>query len=120
MKLSLKLEEFGMFILSFLAFDAFGGDWIAFILLLFIPDLGMLGYLINNRAGAITYNLLHHKGIATLIIISGLAVGTSSLIFIGIVLFAHSSIDRALGYGLKKVDGFNHTHLGNIKPGESS
>ncbi len=32
----------------------------------------------------------------------------------GIILFAHSSLDRMLGYGLKYEDSFNNTHLGII------
>ena len=31
-----------------------------------------------------------------------------------IILFAHSSLDRALGYGLKYDDSFGNTHLGSI------
>lgn len=34
--------------------------------------------------------------------------------FIGIVMFAHSSFDRVLGYGLKYCDNFKNTHLGAI------
>jgi hypothetical protein len=32
--------------------------------------------------------------------------------FIGGMLFAHSSLDRVMGFGLKFTDSFNHTHLG--------
>jgi hypothetical protein len=34
------------------------------------------------------------------------------LILSGIILFGHSAMDRALGYGLKYPDSFQHTHLG--------
>jgi hypothetical protein len=33
---------------------------------------------------------------------------------VAIVWFAHIGLDRALGYGLKYADGFQHTHLGTI------
>jgi hypothetical protein len=32
----------------------------------------------------------------------------------GVIIFAHSSLDRALGYGLKFSDSFTNTHLGRI------
>lgn len=32
------------------------------------------------------------------------------------IMFAHSSLDRCVGYGLKYGDGFQHTHLGRIGP----
>lgn len=32
----------------------------------------------------------------------------------GAILFAHSSLDRILGYGLKHFDSFRNTHLGTI------
>ena len=33
---------------------------------------------------------------------------------VGVVLFAHVAVDRALGYGLKLPAGFRDTHLGRI------
>jgi hypothetical protein len=36
------------------------------------------------------------------------------MIRLGLIFLAHSSFDRAAGYGLKYFDGFNHTHLGWI------
>lgn len=41
--------------------------WALFLL----PDMGMLGYLVNTRVGAITYNLCHHKGIAVACYLAG-------------------------------------------------
>jgi hypothetical protein len=74
----------------------------------------MFGYLLGNKAGAIIYNLFHHKAIAISIYIMGVYFSTPVLALIGVILFSHSSIDRALGYGLKYFKGFNYTHLGEI------
>ena len=78
------------------------------------PDIGMLGYLADSRVGATTYNLLHtYLGPAILLV--GAIVAESPLTYsVAIVWFAHIGFDRALGYGLKYGDGFNHTHLGFI------
>lgn len=32
----------------------------------------------------------------------------------GVILFAHASMDRIFGYGLKYADDFKHTHLQEI------
>lgn len=89
-------------------------SWWVWILLFLSPDISMLGYLINTKAGAFSYNLFHHKLTAVLIMIAGYATHNGIALFIGILLFAHSCFDRILGYGLKYSDDFKHTHLGMI------
>lgn len=69
--------------------------------LFFARDLSMIGYLFGNRAGAFAYNLFHHRGIALLITGAGFVLHQEWLIALGILLFAHSSFDRMLGFGLK-------------------
>ena len=86
----------------------------AFWALFLAPDIGFIGYAINTKVGALTYNLLHHKGIAVASYIAGLHFSIPELQFAGLLLFGHSSFDRMLGYGLKYNDSFHHTHLGMI------
>jgi hypothetical protein len=86
--------------------------------LFLLPDIGMLGYLVNPNVGAMSYNLLHHKGVAILVYFAGYFLVIHELTLFGIVLFGHSSFDRIFGYGLKFFNNFKHTHLGWI--GESS
>jgi hypothetical protein len=78
------------------------------------PDLSMLGYLFNNRVGAITYNVVHHKLLAGIAILAGVVAHLPLVLFIGILLWGHSAFDRMMGYGLKYYESFNHTHLGLI------
>ncbi|SHL46151.1 protein of unknown function [Chitinophaga jiangningensis] len=87
--------------------------WV-WIPLFLAPDLSMLGYLVNTRVGAWTYNLFHHRGIAVAIAATGYAAGIPVLLTAGLLLFAHSTFDRMMGYGLKYNDDFGHTHLGKI------
>lgn len=89
-------------------------SWWLWILLFLSPDISMLGYLVNTKVGAFSYNLFHHKLTAVLIIAAGYATHNNITLFTGILLFAHSCFDRVLGYGLKYSDGFKHTHLGMI------
>lgn len=114
MKIILKSEEAVQLIVSLMAVHALHLSWMWFWIMFLAPDLGMLGYLAGSGVGAITYNLLHHKGIALLIFIIGYSMTSMQFEFAGILLFAHSSFDRMLGYGLKFPDGFHHTHLGMI------
>lgn len=115
-KIALKLEELAMFTLGFVGFIYFGGAWWAFFLLSLLPDVSMLGYLVNSRVGSFTYNLFHHKALGILLFLAGEFFGINILTFAGIIIFAHSSIDRVFGYGLKYRDSFNNTHLGKLKP----
>jgi hypothetical protein len=114
MKNILKLEETGMLLFCCFAWSQLQLPWWIFFTLFLVPDIGMLGYLINAEAGALSYNLFHHKGIAVACWVAGIMSGIISLEAAGIILFAHSSFDRMLGYGLKYPDHFQHTHLGMI------
>jgi hypothetical protein len=114
MKNALKLEELGMFLLSIYLFSQLHFSWWIFPLLILTPDISALGYLINNKAGAVLYNIFHHKGIAILVYLSGIYLHNEGLQLTGLILFGHSSMDRIFGYGLKYFEGFKFTHLGNI------
>ena len=114
MKFILKLEEFAMLLIGIWAFSLLGLSWWWFIGLFLVPDIGMLGYLVNNKWGAFFYNLFHHKGLAIAIGLLGYYLKLQELEVAGIILFAHSSFDRLLGYGLKYKKGFKFTHLGEI------
>ena len=114
MKLLIQLEELGMFLLSILIFSSLPFSWWWFPVLILVPDIGMIGYLINNRAGAYVYNLFHHKGIALLILGAGYFLRNDVFILAGTILFGHSSLDRLFQYGLKFEKGFKFTHLGEI------
>jgi len=114
MRTTLKLEELAMFLLGIYAFSLLPFHWSTFLLLLFLPDLSMLGYIGGNRSGAFFYNLFHHKGVAIITYIMGIYLNEQLLQLLGIILFSHSAFDRMLGYGLKYEKGFKFTHLGKI------
>jgi len=114
MKNILKLEELAMFLTSIYVLYLHEVPWWAYLLLGLGPDIGMIGYVINPRIGAFTYNLFHHKGIAIAVGLLGLVLGSDVILLAGVVLFGHSSMDRIFGYGLKLTDAFKNTHLGRI------
>ncbi|WP_448700560.1 DUF4260 domain-containing protein [Mucilaginibacter sp. AW1-3] len=114
MKTTIKLEEVALTIASiyFLYLYNLGLSVWVWIPLFLSPDISMLGYLINTRAGAFTYNLFHHRGLSLALAFAGYLMHVPILLTLGILLLAHSSFDRMLGYGLKYNDSFKHTHLG--------
>jgi len=63
MKTVLKLEEAAMAALAIylLSRHNLGLPVWLWVLLFFAPDISMLGYLVNEKIGAISYNLFHHK-----------------------------------------------------------
>jgi hypothetical protein len=114
MKSILKVEEVFMFGLGIYLFSLLNYEWWWFLVLIFAPDIGMLGYLFGNRAGAIVYNLFHHKGIAISVYLLGIYLSLPLCQLAGVILFAHSALDRVLGYGLKYDKVFKYSHLGEI------
>lgn len=75
------------------------------------PDISMLGYLQNPRVGAAIYNAVHvYVGPLALGAV-GLWMGGDLAVVIAATWVAHIGVDRAVGYGLKFPDAFDHTHL---------
>jgi hypothetical protein len=114
MKNVIKLEELAQFALSIFLYSALDFAWWWYLILLLTPDFGALGYLINTKVGAFTYNLTHHKGLAILLYLLGVYSANPVVQFAGLLLLGHSSLDRTFGYGLKYPDSFQNTHLGKI------
>ena len=83
-------------------------------LLLFLPDLLMVGYARSNRLGALLYNLSHSYPAPAALGALALAAQEQAWQGVALVWFAHIGLDRALGYGLKYETGFCDTHLGRI------
>ena len=127
MKTLLKIEELAQFLLCIALLAVCQAPWWAYLLLLLGPDIGMLGYLVGPRTGAFTYNLLHHKAVALVVVVGGIgalsgqnlwsdtAIKDLRLLMLGLVLYGHASMDRLFGFGLKYGDSFHHTHLGRIR-----
>ena len=133
MKNLLRLEEIAQFLVCVFALITSDVSWWMYLILALGPDIGMLGYLVNSKVGAFSYNLLHHKGIALLVVALSIPsmievmtlwstdMGTlhaTPPLLLGIILFGHASMDRIFGYGLKFGDNFHHTHLGWIGRGK--
>ncbi|MCP3739256.1 DUF4260 domain-containing protein [Rossellomorea sp. BNER] len=113
-KLHLHLEGLVIFITAIYCYSVIGGSWWLFICLILAPDIGMLGYLLNIKIGAMVYNLFHTFTVSVLLLLIGFLVDSQMLLSIGLIWVAHISIDRFLGYGLKYETTFKDTHLQRV------
>ncbi|MDD7886800.1 DUF4260 domain-containing protein [Flavivirga sp. 57AJ16] len=110
----LKLEEVGMFLLSIILFNQLDYPWWVFPACLLLPDISMIGYVMNLRIGAWIYNFFHHKLAVIITFIMGIWLNESVITLAGVILLGHSAMDRMFGIGLKYKDRFTHTHLSRI------
>ena len=114
MKTNLKIEELFQFLIGIAAFSQLDYSWWVFPALILLPDISMIGYLVNTKTGAICYNLFHSKTLAIIFLGLGYFYLGEPYILVGIILYSHSAFDRFFGYGLKYTDSFKNTHLGLI------
>lgn len=110
----LRLEGVAYLAAAATAYAILGHSWWLFALLLFTPDLAMVGYLRSPRTGALTYNFAHTSSLPLVLSVAGLALGWALGVQIALIWLAHIGLDRALGYGLKYGDAFLHTHLSEV------
>jgi hypothetical protein len=112
--LLLRLEGVAMFVGILALYSRISGDWLAFILLLLVPDLAMIGYKINLRTGAVIYNVAHFYALPLTLGLIALFGGWTTGVTLALIWMAHISMDRAVGYGLKYATMFKDTHLGRV------
>ncbi|QAS54467.1 DUF4260 domain-containing protein [Halobacillus litoralis] len=89
-------------------------SWLWFILLLFVPDISMIGYAFNEQIGSILYNIFHSYLIPIFVVILAFFITNEWLFSIAIIWMAHIGMDRMLGFGLKYPSGFKDTHLQRV------
>ncbi|MBZ0319637.1 MAG: DUF4260 domain-containing protein [Anaerolineae bacterium] len=113
-RLLLHLEGLAIFIGAVALYWTEGFSGWLFALLLFAPDLSMVGYLKNPQIGATAYNAIHTFVTAGILLGLGWSLEYDLLLQLGLILAAHIGIDRTLGYGLKYATAFKETHLQRV------
>lgn len=113
-KILLHLEGLFVFALCLYLYSILEFNWILFIILLFIPDIFMIGYFINNRVGAILYNIVHTYSVPIILTMIGILTSSHVILCIGIIWTAHIGMDRLFGFGLKYPTNFKDNHLNRI------
>jgi hypothetical protein len=113
-RILLSLEGLALFIGSIVLYAYYGGTWWLFLLLLLSPDLAMLGYLLNTRIGAMSYNAIHTTVLPFSLAIAALLLGWTLGLQLALIWLAHIGMDRTVGYGLKYSTNFKETHLNRV------
>lgn len=114
LRITLRLEGLVVFLLAVGYYFLNDYSLILFLVLLLVPDIGMIGYAINTKTGAAVYNLFHTYSTPLLFIFLSMFTKQDTLLMVGLIWTAHIGMDRALGYGLKYSTGFKDTHLGKL------
>ncbi|MGY4896141.1 DUF4260 domain-containing protein [Micromonospora aurantiaca (nom. illeg.)] len=114
-----RVEAVAVAALAVVVTVAAGYPWWSLLALFLVFDLSMLGYLRGPRVGAVCYNVAHSYTLPAALGAVAVAAAASGdrIDWLGVLAGAwafHIAVDRALGYGLKTTEGFEHTHLGLI------
>lgn len=110
----LKLEGFAVFLLALFIYWQQSCGWTLFWSTVLLPDLALLGYLVNAKVGATAYNITHSKLLPSALAVVAIVMGNALFSALALIWFVHIVVDRVLGYGLKYPEGFKVTHLGTI------
>ncbi len=110
----IHLEGFAVFMSMIVLYAHYGGSWWIFFLFLLSPDISAFAYLVDEKVGAIIYNLFHTYAFSVPALLIGFLLNHHIIMIIGIIWVAHIGIDRLFGYGLKNPTAFKDTHLQKI------
>jgi hypothetical protein len=112
--LLLRVEEALLLTATLFAYQHLHYSWLLFTVLFLTPDLFMLGYLLNARVGAASYNIAHTLTIPLAVLLTSYLQHWRLPTAIALIWTAHIAFDRLLGYGLKYPSFFKDTHLRHI------
>jgi Domain of unknown function (DUF4260) len=110
----LRLEGAAVLIGASTLYAYSGTSWWLFALLFLLPDVAIAVYAINQRAGAIAYNLAHTTIGPILLVLIGFTLGSVWALPVALIWGAHIGMDRMVGFGLKYPGSFKDTHLARV------
>jgi len=111
----LRLEGAVVFIVALMLYSRSGSGWLMFAVLFFVPDVSMIGYIVNTRVGAALYNIIHAYVLPAALGLIGLWLADGVIVSLSLIWFAHIGVDRLLGFGLKYPTVFKDTHLQRVE-----
>ena len=110
----LHLEGFALFAAGIALYIDADFSILALVVLFLAPDLSFLGYLANERVGALAYNAVHTEALPLALGAVGVIAGAEVAVQVALIWLAHIGVDRMLGYGLKYPSAFKDTHLQRV------
>lgn len=113
-KILLHVEGAALLILALYGYMYFEFNWWILLIFLLAPDLSMVGYLFNERIGAVIYNSCHTYTLSIGLFLIGVITGQDLFVLISLIWTAHIGMDRLFGFGLKYPTTFQDTHLNRV------
>lgn len=110
--LFLRTEGAIIFICCLVAYLWLGYPLLWFLVLFFSFDISIIGYAINTRVGAITYNAVHSFIGPALLVTIGLITANTMCTGYALIWFSHLGFDRMIGFGFMKPTQFGDSNLG--------
>jgi len=110
----LRLEGAALFGAAVALYVDQGFSALAFVLLILAPDISLLGYVANERVGAVAYDIVHFEALPLALATVGVLTDSPVPVQVALVWLAHIGFDRTLGYGLKYPTAFKDTHLQRV------
>lgn len=107
----LRVEGLIVLIVALFAYFQLNGPLWILIVFALAPDISMLGYLVSNRIGSLSYNMVHTYAVPLSIGVVGYWAELSLILLITLIWIGHIGVDRFVGYGLIYQSGFKDTHL---------
>ncbi|WP_251943880.1 DUF4260 family protein [Staphylococcus sp. Marseille-Q5304] len=101
----IRLENAFVFITAVIIYFMFGFSLWIFLLFLLVPDISMLGYLIDKKIGSYVYNIGHSYIVPILITLFYLVIGENLLLEIALIWFLKLVYTRFKNH--KKVRSFH-------------
>jgi Domain of unknown function (DUF4260) len=113
-RILLRTEDAALMGASLYAFHWLHGSWLIFALLFLVPDLSMLGFLLNTRVGSVCYNLVHTTISPAIVAAAAMLTHHRGWLPVVLIWTAHIGMDRMFGFGLKYPTAFKDTHLQRV------
>ena len=110
----LHAEGLTVLIGAIILYAHLGASALLFALLLFVPDVSMIGYMKNPKVGSLLYNVVHTYITPSLLLLVSLLAGSALGTQIALIWVAHIGMDRTMGYGLKYPTQFKDTHFTRV------
>lgn len=110
----LRVEGAAVLTLAVFLYGELGQSWIVFLLLFFVPDLSLLGYLRDKNVGAAVYNVVHTYLWPAGLWAFAFFIEWGAAMGIALIWAAHIGVDRLAGLGLKYPTGRKDTHLQRV------
>ena len=113
-RILLHLEGLALLITALILYGNQNFSWGTFALFLFAPDLAIIPYAINKRAGQIVYNIVHTTILPLALALYSVMNANDLALQASLIWFAHIGMDHLFGYGFKYPGDFKDTHFSHV------